>query len=186
MGGIARKALRHPITWLLAAATVCAVAPGAALAATPDPSPPNPGAPIAAPRPDPVPSGRSLAQPVRPAGTTTAPVRRVVVVPTAPRVVRVVTPAPAAVRTTRAAQRPPTVRPKQAASARPRPKPQPAPAREHRVVLIAGEPREAIVRAVAAGTADPLPLFLAAAGLAGVALAGGGFAIAVGRELKAL
>jgi hypothetical protein len=31
-----------------------------------------------------------------------------------------------------------------------------------------------------------LPLFLAAAGLAGVALAGGGVAIAVGRELKAL
>jgi hypothetical protein len=182
MGGIARKALRHPITWLLAAATVCAAAPGVALAATPDPSPPNPGAPIAAPRPDPVPSGRSLAQPVRPAGTT-APVRRVVVAPTAPRVVRVVTTAPV---TARAAGRPRTVQPKQARPARPRPKPQPVQTRESRVVRIAGEPREAIVRAVSARTTDPLPLFLAAAGLAVVALAGGGVAIAVGRELKAL
>ena len=183
MSEIARRALRHPITRLLAAATVCAVAPGAALAATPDPSPPNPGAPIAGPRPDPVPSGRSLAQPVRPAGTTTTPVRRVVVIPTAPRVVN---PAPAAVRTTRTARRPPTIRPKQAASAHPRSKPPPAQRRDRRIVHIAGEPREAIVRAVASGTADPLPLFLAAAGLAVVALAGGGFAIAVGRELKAL
>jgi hypothetical protein len=53
-------------------------------------------------------------------------------------------------------------------------------------VRIEGEPREAIVRAVAARTADPVPLFLAAAGLAGVALAGGGVALAVGKELKAL
>ena len=32
MSGIARKALRHPITWLLAAATVCAAAPGVVFA----------------------------------------------------------------------------------------------------------------------------------------------------------
>ena len=67
-----------------------------------------------------------------------------------------------------------------------RPKPQPAQVREHRVVRIVGEPREAIVRAVAAGSADPLPLFLAAAGLAGVALGERRLRVVVGRELRAL
>ena len=66
------------------------------------------------------------------------------------------------------------------------PRSTPAPTPKPWAVPIVGEPREAIVRAVAAGTTDPLPLFLATAGLAGVALAGGGFAIAVGRELEAL
>jgi len=67
--------------------------------------------------------------------------------------------------------------------AAPAPKPEPA------ALRVAGEPREAIVRAVVASTTDStdtLPLFLAAAGLAGVALAGGGLTVAVGRELKAL
>jgi hypothetical protein len=93
--------------------------------------------------------------------------------------VRVVSPAPAPVRPAEQARvaSPKPTRPE----AKPVPKPAPKP-----VVRISGEPREAIVRAVAATTADPLPLFLAAAGLAGVALAGGGVALAVGRELGAL
>ena len=65
----------------------------------------------------------------------------------------------------------------------------PAPKPEPTALRVAGEPREAIVRAVVASTTDTtdaLPLFLAAAGLAGVALAGGGLTVAVGKELRAL
>jgi hypothetical protein len=107
-------------------------------------------------------------------------VRRVVVVPATPRVVRVVTPAPAPVRTAKPAGVA-VSKPAPRSKAKPAPEPAPKP-----VVRISGERREAIVRAVAAGTADPLPLFLAAAALAGVALAGGSFALAVGRELRVL
>jgi hypothetical protein len=68
MGGIARKALRHPIAWLLAATPVCTAAPGAALATTLDPRPPE-----ASPTPDAVPFGPSLSQPARATGTPVAP-----------------------------------------------------------------------------------------------------------------
>jgi len=97
-------------------------------------------------------------------------------------VVRVVTPAPAR----------PVTKPRAAAPRRAKPvrtKAEPAPKPEPAALRVAGEPREAIVRAVVASTTDStdtLPLFLAAAGLAGVALAGGGLTVAVGRELKAL
>jgi hypothetical protein len=107
-------------------------------------------------------------------------VRRVVVVPAAARVVRVARPAPAPARVTTPAPVAVT-KPVAQRKAKPAPKPAPKP-----IARIVGERREAIVRAVAARTTDPLPLFLAAAGLAGVALAGGGVALAVGRELRAL
>jgi hypothetical protein len=187
MGGLELLALRHPILRLLAVVGVAAFAPAVASAATPDPSPPAAATPQGGgPRPDAAPSARALAQPARLTGTTTTPVRRVVVVPIAPRVVRVATPAPAAVRPVKQGR---VVAPKPTRTkAKPVPVPVsvPKPTSKPVVVRIAGEPREAIVRAVVARTADPVPLLLAAAGLAGVALAGGGVALAVGRELRAL
>jgi hypothetical protein len=180
MGGTGRLLLRRPFLRLLAVAGLFACTPVAAFAATPDPSPPADSAPQGGVMPDAAPTGRALAQPAPANTTTAAPVRRVVVVPVAPRVVRVVTPAPAPVRTSQ----PPRVavaKPTTPKHAKPAPRPAPKP-----IVRISGEPREAIVRAVVARTTDPVPLLLAAAGLAGVALAGGGVALAVGRELRAL
>ena len=177
MGGIARLALRHPVLRLTAVACVAACVPGVAFAAAPDPSPAHVSQ--AGPRPDAAPSGRALAQPARPAAASGSPVRTVVVVPSALRVVRVVTPAPSRPLTKARTATPRRAKPAPAKSARaPKPEPQ--------ALRVAGEPREAIVRAVVASTTDTLPLFLAAAGLACFALAGGGLALAVGRELRAL
>jgi hypothetical protein len=115
-------------------------------------------------------------------------VRRVAPAPRPVTVVRVVT-VPAA---TRAVASPPPsaapARPKRPAAAKPKPKPKKvAPARKPLppARVVAGEPREAIVRAVVDGGVERLPLLAAALGLAAFAAASGGTAMTIRRELRA-